>query len=262
LLAADSLVGQRIDHFQIHELLAKCGGMARCTWAHDMSLERTVAIKGAAPGGWPTTRDWSAGLVMEASGPGLPRTVFTPRNVVQPSSYIRPIYSKARPYFAMEHVPGGTLAEYIQREGPLPWGEALEYIIQGHAGSGRGPRTRHGPPGHQAVQPVAGRDSSSVSQCTRLKVADFGVAAPTDRRRRRFSWAPPYYAAPEQIAGDGPSMRGDVYALAITFHELLTGRCRFRPTAFGPCCNSIARLRAPKSRARPHPGGCAISSAR
>jgi serine/threonine protein kinase len=41
---ADSLVGQRIDHFQIHELLGE-GGMGAVYLAHDMSLERTVAIK-------------------------------------------------------------------------------------------------------------------------------------------------------------------------------------------------------------------------
>ena len=34
------------------------------------------------------------------------------------------------PYFAMEYVRGETLADRLQREGPLRWEEALEYIIQ------------------------------------------------------------------------------------------------------------------------------------
>ena len=65
------------------------------------------------------------------------------------------------------------------------------------------------------------------AQANAIKVADFGVAAPAGAADDGFVGTP-YYAAPEQIAGEGPSMRGDVYALAITFHELLTGRVPFQ----------------------------------
>jgi uncharacterized RDD family membrane protein YckC len=72
----------------------------------------------------------------------------------------------------------------------------------------------------------------SGAQADAIKVADFGVAAPTGAAESGFVGTP-YYAAPEQIAGEGPSMRGDVYALAVTFHELLTGRVPFRAESLG-----------------------------
>jgi uncharacterized RDD family membrane protein YckC len=131
----------------------------------------------------------------------------------------------------MEHVPGGTLAEYIQREGPLPWGEALEYIIQATralaAAHGRGMVHRDIKPSNLLLVAIPAGEQSHA-----IKVADFGVAAPTDAGAGAFVGTP-YYAAPEQIAGEGPSMRGDVYALAITFHELLTGRVPFQADNLG-----------------------------
>jgi uncharacterized RDD family membrane protein YckC len=131
----------------------------------------------------------------------------------------------------MEYVPGATLADHIQREGPLPWGEALEYIIQTTrvlaAAHARGMVHRDIKPSNLLLGAIP-----AGAQANAIKVADFGVAAPTGTADSGFVGTP-YYAAPEQIAGEGPSMRGDVYALAITFHELLTGRVPFRAESLG-----------------------------
>jgi hypothetical protein len=215
--ATDSLVGQRIDHFQIHELLGE-GGMGAVYLAHDMSLERTVAIK-VLRRELASDERLVGRLVMEAQAQAC----------LQHPSVVTIYYIgnfKGAPYFAMEHVPGGTLAEFIQKEGPLPWGEALEYIIQ----TTRALAAAHGRcMVHRDIKPsnlLLGAIPAG-EQLHAIKVADFGVAAPTDAGAGAFVGTP-YYAAPEQIAGEGPSMRGDVYALAITFHELLTGRVPFQ----------------------------------
>jgi serine/threonine-protein kinase len=215
--ADDSLVGQRIDHFQIRELLGE-GGMGAVYLAQDISLGRTVAIK-------VLRRELASDqrlvdrLVMEAQAQAC----------LQHPSVVTIYYIgsfQGAPYFAMEYVPGSTLADHIQREGPLPWGEALEYIIQTTralaAAHARGMVHRDIKPSNLLLGEIP-----AGAQANAIKVADFGVAAPAGAADDGFVGTP-YYAAPEQIAGEGPSMRGDVYALAITFHELLTGRVPFQ----------------------------------
>ena len=60
----------------------------------------------------------------------------------------------------------------------------------------------------------------------RVSVMDFGMAplhvAAGDEEQR-----PPYYLSPEQIKGEAPSVRSDVYALGILAFQLLTGRLPF-----------------------------------
>jgi uncharacterized RDD family membrane protein YckC len=215
--ADDSLVGQRIDHFQICELLGE-GGMGAVYLAQDLSLERTVAIK-------VLRRELASDqrlvdrLIMEAQA----QACFQHPSVV--TIYYIGSFQGA-PYFAMEYVPGATLADHIQREGPLPWGEALEHIIQTTralaAAHARGMVHRDIKPSNLLLGAIP-----AGAQVNAIKVADFGVAAPAGTADGSFVGTP-YYAAPEQIAGEGPSMRGDVYALAITFYELLTGRVPFQ----------------------------------
>jgi uncharacterized RDD family membrane protein YckC len=60
-----------------------------------------------------------------------------------------------------------------------------------------------------------------------VKVADFGLATSDEKAEGRFVGTP-FYAAPEQIAGAAPDLRGDIYALGIAFHELLTGKVPFK----------------------------------
>jgi len=213
----DSLVGQRIDHFHISELLGE-GGMGAVYLAQDMSLGRTVAIK-VLRRELASDQRLVERLVMEAQAQAC----------LQHPSVVTIYYIgsfQGAPYFAMEYVPGATLADHIQREGPLPWGEALEYIIQTTralaAAHARGMVHRDIKPSNLLLGAIP-----AGAQANAIKVADFGVAALAGTADGGFVGTP-YYAAPEQIAGEGPSMCGDVYALAITFHELLTGRVPFQ----------------------------------
>ncbi|MGC9983615.1 MAG: protein kinase [Polyangia bacterium] len=215
--ADDSLVGQRIDHFQICELLGQ-GGMGAVYLAQDVSLGRTVAIK-VLRRELASDQRLVERLIMEAQAQAC----------LQHPSVVTIYYIgsfQGAPYFAMEYVPGATLADHIQREGPLPWGEALEYIIQTTralaAAQARGMVHRDIKPSNLLLGAIP-----AGAQANAIKVADFGVVALAGTDDGGFVGTP-YYAAPEQIAGEGPSMRGDVYALAITFHELLTGRVPFQ----------------------------------
>ncbi|HEY5657830.1 MAG TPA: protein kinase, partial [Myxococcota bacterium] len=63
-----------------------------------------------------------------------------------------------------------------------------------------------------------------------VKIMDFGLAKMIEEVRRAATviGGTPYYMAPEQSAGERVDHRADLYALGVTFFEMLTGRVPFR----------------------------------
>ena len=63
-----------------------------------------------------------------------------------------------------------------------------------------------------------------------VKIMDFGLAKMVEEVRRQATviGGTPYYMAPEQALGDAVDARADIYALGVTFFELLTGGVPFR----------------------------------
>jgi len=68
-----------------------------------------------------------------------------------------------------------------------------------------------------------------VTKARVVKVMDFGLAKMVEEVRRASTViaGTPFYMAPEQSAGDAIDHRADLYALGVTFFELLTGRPPF-----------------------------------
>jgi tetratricopeptide (TPR) repeat protein len=62
-----------------------------------------------------------------------------------------------------------------------------------------------------------------------VKIMDFGIAKSMEEVRRATTvvGGTPYYMAPEQAAGEAIDHRADLYALGVTFFQLLTGALPF-----------------------------------
>jgi hypothetical protein len=214
----DPLVGRRIDHFEVRGLLGQ-GGMGSVYLAHDLSLERPVAIK-VLRRELADNRDLIGRLLLEARA----QARLQHPNVV--TIYHIGAHDGA-PYFAMEYIHGKTLADHLDANGPLPWAEALEYVIQTTralmAAHARGIVHRDIKPSNLILDGTPGAGPAGAA----IKVADFGLAAAPGSAEEHFVGSP-FYASPEQIAGKPPTHRSDMYALGITFHELLTGQPPFQ----------------------------------
>jgi uncharacterized RDD family membrane protein YckC len=213
----DPLIGQRMDHFEIRALLGQ-GGMGTVYLAHDLSLERPVAIK-VLRRELADDPDLVSRLVLEARA----QARLQHPNVVN-VHYIGRF--EGAPYFAMEYVRGKNLADVVQENGPLGWEQALDYVIQTTRALMEG--NRRGIV-HRDVKPsnLILAESGSPEASPLVRVADFGLAAPPGFKEERFVGSP-YYASPEQLAGRAPDHRSDIYSLAISFHELLTGSPPFQ----------------------------------
>jgi eukaryotic-like serine/threonine-protein kinase len=130
-----------------------------------------------------------------------------------------------RPYLVMELMSGVTLANFVERNGPLKPREAVVQILDVIAGLQEAHRCGVL---HRDVKP----SNCFVDSDGRVKVGDFGLskALKTDARLTQSGafLGTLLYAAPEQIRNDRVDHQADVYSVAATLYFLLTGRAPFQ----------------------------------
>ena len=119
----------------------------------------------------------------------------------------------------MVYVDGVPLDERL-RQGPIPLPDCLDYVIQvlralSYAHQ-RGIT-------HRDIKP----SNIMVLADGTVKLMDFGIAnVAKDPKLTGTGMAvgSPYYMSPEQVRGELPDPRSDIYSLGITLYELVTGR--------------------------------------
>jgi hypothetical protein len=131
---------------------------------------------------------------------------------------------QTRHYIVMEYCGGGSLAEHLIREGPLrPERAAVvgSSVCEALAYAHRSAVI------HRDIKPA----NVLVAEGGGLKVADFGIAkaafADGDVTTTGSILGTVTYLSPEQLRGEEPDQRSDIYSLGVTLYELLAGRAPF-----------------------------------
>lgn len=131
-----------------------------------------------------------------------------------------------RPFIALQLVEGVTLETLIERQAPLPPTQAVDVLRQ--AASALDYLHSFGLV-HRDVKP----GNILVDANGRAVLTDFGIALALDSARLTLTgmvMGTPRYMAPEQVSDGQLSSASDIYALAVTAFELLSGRPPFEGT--------------------------------
>ncbi len=132
-------------------------------------------------------------------------------------------------YLAMEFVPGRTLKDVLEQEGPLTLARAANFVQQ--VADGLDAAHRLGIV-HRDLKPdniLILRDDTGAERC---KIADFGIAKAIGSGEKSltqtgFVIGTPEYMSPEQLLGEEIDQRSDVYALALVAYQCVTGETPF-----------------------------------
>lgn len=122
----------------------------------------------------------------------------------------------------MEYVDGGNLRDLLNKHGRVfPVAEALRIACE--TASAIHAAHQHGIV-HRDLKP----ENILIASDGRVKVTDFGLAAPVDAQLTRLTMAGTTtgtadYMAPERHVGQDSGQLGDVYALGVILYEMLTG---------------------------------------
>jgi len=212
------LPGEKLGPYEINSLIGQ-GGMGQVYRGVDTRLDRPVAIK----------------LCKESFSAWFEREARAISALNHP--HICTLYDIGPNYLVMELVEGETLAQRLERTGPLPPEEVLEIGLQIaqalQAAHGKGVIHRDLKPANVKITPEG-----------RAKVLDFSLAKsirsepvsedipPSPSVTAGVSIAgqmlgTPAYMSPEQARGERLDTRTDIWAFGCLIYELLTGKRAF-----------------------------------
>jgi predicted Ser/Thr protein kinase/tetratricopeptide (TPR) repeat protein len=207
----------QIPGYEVEAVLGR-GGMGVVFRARQLRLGRVVALKMALAEAYAGPRERER-FQREAEAVAALRHP----NIVQ-------IYdvgdSEGRPYFTMEYVEGGSLAQKLAgTPQPARQAAALLATLAGAVQAAHQSRVVH-----RDLKPA----NVLLTADGTPKITDFGLArrldGPAGLTRTGTALGTPSYMAPEQVGGPssavGPAV--DIYALGAILYELLTGRPPFR----------------------------------
>ncbi|MBV8605963.1 MAG: protein kinase [Singulisphaera sp.] len=210
--------GDRIDSFELHEAIG-VGGMGAVFRANDTRLDRQVALKILPP-----EQSGDAEVVQRFYQEGRAAARLDHENIARVYTIG---YDGKYHYIAFEFIEGTTLRQRVERDGPLPVDEVINYTLQ-----------IAGALVHAAERGVVHRDIKPsniiVTPQGRAKLVDMGLARRFERggddglTQSGMTLGTFDYISPEQARDPRDvDVRSDLYSLGCTLFHMLTGRPPF-----------------------------------
>ncbi len=206
----------RLGSYEILGLVGR-GGMGVVMKAYDPSLKRVVAVKSLTPA-----------LAFDA----VARRRFTKEAQAAAAvchDHVVNIHavdeSGSLPYLVMQFIPGPSLQQKLDRDGPLGIKEILRIGMQ--VASGLAAAHAQGLI-HRDIKPSNILLENSVE---RVKITDFGLARVIDDASLSDLGTiagTPGYMSPEQARGEMLDRRSDLFSLGSLLYAMCTGRAPFR----------------------------------
>ena len=208
----EQFIGQTIKRYHILEKLGE-GGMALVYKAHDLQLNRDVAIKIILP-----DKGISEKFIKRFQREAKALAALNHENII-------PIIDFGEhdnlPYLVMPFIPGGTLKKQIGT--PVPYDQAAKMLIPI---AGALAYAHQKGVIHRDVKPA----NILIDETGRPLLSDFGVAKmltleeTMDLTGTGVGVGTPEYMSPEQTLGKAVDSRADEYSLGIILYEMITGR--------------------------------------
>jgi serine/threonine-protein kinase len=206
----------RLGPYEVKGVLGR-GGMGIVVKAQDIALNRNVAVKVLlAP--------------LAISGAARRRFLREARAAAAVvHEHVVSVYAvdeaRGLPYLVMEYVPGRSLQERLDRDGPLSLAEVLRIGMQ--TASGLAAAHAQGLV-HRDVKPANILLENGVE---RVRLTDFGLAramADAALTQSGVVAGTPQYMAPEQARAESVDHRADLFSLGSTLYAMCTGHPPFR----------------------------------
>jgi len=203
------------DRYEIIKKLGT-GGMASVYLAHEIALDRMVAIK-LLPKAYTRDANFVARFKNEAQ---------VAANLEHP--HIVRIYQISEEqdlvYFVMSFIPGGSLTDRIEKQGVIPIDDLIKWGIDASSALAYG--HEHGVI-HRDLKP----DNIMLDNNNRVVVMDYGIARAGERTGLTQTGSvigTPQYMSPEQARGTELDARSDIYSMGIVLYQMATGDLPFQ----------------------------------
>jgi serine/threonine protein kinase len=203
--------GETIGAFKIVGHLGR-GGMGDVYRAHDVSLDRDVALKTVAPF---LVQDRAFIERFHSEAKSAARIQHP--NVVQVYSWGE---ERGVVFFAMELVQGTSVGEHLATRGAFTWQDAARIALQ----VTRALEAAHA---HGVIHRDIKPENILLAPDGTAKVADFGLAkrvADAGTTASGVIVGTPRYMSPEQAQGETLDERSDIYSLGATLFHMLAGQ--------------------------------------
>ncbi|MBX7071638.1 MAG: serine/threonine protein kinase [Pirellulales bacterium] len=224
ILRREAFEARQLGQYRLTERIG-AGGMGEVFLAEHQMLKRPCAIKLIRPGQAADTRSLAR---FEREVRAIAR--LSHWNSVEIFDYGRA--DDGTFYYAMEYLPGLSLQEVVERQGPLQPERAVHLLrqvcgalIEAHAAGIV----------HRDIKPSNIIASQRGGVYDVAKLVDFGLATSAEESREikltqeGAIAGSPLYMAPERFLEDGePSPSSDIYSLGAVAYYLITGQPPFR----------------------------------